>query len=152
MLEKVWVYMCSDDPRKATLYAKSILSFFLTEYFFQNSEGAVKTHSTAPKWLTEMLSQMQKIENLQEGVPKMAALSPVSPNHLCRVLKKELGVTPTQYINGKRLEYAMYLLTETEEDIISVCYMCGFNNLSHFYHLFKEKYKTTPKGVRNHFQ
>ena len=149
MMEKVWVYMCSDSPQRATLYAKSMLSFFLTEYFFGNAEEVMKIHSSVPKWLTELLSQMQKIENLQEGFPKMIALSPVSKNHLCRVLKKEFGVTPTQYINEKRLEYAMYLLTETEEDIISVCYMCGFNNLSHFYHLFKEKYGTTPKGVRS---
>lgn len=56
-------------------------------------------NSEMPSWLSELLLNMSKIENLQEGYERMCELAPCSPSHLCRLMKQISGKTPTQYIN-----------------------------------------------------
>lgn len=132
---------------KTVFAAKTTLASIFADYYFHYTAQETPTQPF-PDWFSTMLEEMQKIENLQLGLPKMQELSPCSINHLCRIFKKHLSVTPTQYINERRLEYAIYLLTQTTDDIMSISLACGFNNLSHFYHLFKKKYHESPASFQ----
>lgn len=132
---------------QTVFYAKNCLAGIFINHFFHYTTTH-KNIQPLPDWFTDMIKEMQKIENLQLGFPRMKELSPCSVNHLCRLCKKYLSVTPTQYINERRLEYSIYLLTQTNEDILSISSLCGFHNLSHFYHLFKEAYHTSPAAFR----
>ncbi len=127
--------------------AKSCLASIFIDYYFHYTINETPAHPF-PEWFSSMIGEMQKIENLQLGFSRMQELSPCSVNHLCRLFKKYLSITPTQYINERRLEYAIYLLTQTSDDILTISSSCGFNNLSHFYHLFKEKYQESPANFR----
>lgn len=105
-------------------------------------------NSEMPSWLSELLLNMSKIENLQEGYERMCELAPCSPSHLCRLMKQISGKTPTQYINQERLKYAVYLLAQTDREILDICECCGFSNVSHFYHLFREQFGVSPAKFR----
>ena len=105
-------------------------------------------NSEMPAWLSELLLNMSKIENLQEGYERMCELAPCSPSHLCRLMKQISGKTPTQYINQERLKYAVYLLAQTDREILDICECCGFSNVSHFYHLFREQFGVSPAKFR----
>lgn len=105
-------------------------------------------NSEMPSWLSELLLNMSKIENLQEGYERMCELAPCSPSHLCRLMKQISGKTPTQYINQERLKYAVYLLAQTDREILDSCECCGFSNVSHFYHLFREQFGVSPAKFR----
>lgn len=105
-------------------------------------------NSEMPSWLSELLLNMSKIENLQEGYERMCELAPCSPSHLCRLMKQISGKTPTQYINQERLKYAVYLLAQTDREILDICECCGFSNVSHFYHLFREQFGVSPVKFR----
>jgi AraC family transcriptional regulator of adaptative response / methylphosphotriester-DNA alkyltransferase methyltransferase len=72
----------------------------------------------------------------------------VSTNYLTRLFKKQLGLTPTQYIAGLRINKAGELLEHTEKDILEIAYMTGFKSLSSFYKCFREKTGHTPKEHR----
>lgn len=72
----------------------------------------------------------------------------VSTNHLARLFKKQLGLTPAQYIAGLRISKAAELLERTEKDILEIAYMTGFKSLSSFYKRFREKTGHTPKEHR----
>ena len=98
-----------------------------------------------PKWFFELINKMNFVENFTQGLPKMLKLAHISQEHLTREFRKYLNMSPTEFINDKRLTYAAELLSEEKYDITSICFMSGFNNLSHFYHKFKEKYKCSPK-------
>ncbi len=139
--------MQTSSARHTTFHAKCYLSSIFVDYFFHYSDSE-KKNSGRPQWFDHMLTEMQRIENLKAGFSKMLELSFCSKNHLCRVFKNSLGVKPTEYINDKRLEYAVYLLAQTTEDITEICESCGFGNLSHFYHLFKQKYNCSPAKYR----
>lgn len=105
-------------------------------------------NSEMPSWLSELLLNMSKIENLQESYERMCELAPCSPSHLCRLMKQISGKTPTQYINQERLKYAVYLLAQTDREILDICECCGFSNVSHFYHLFREQFGVSPAKFR----
>lgn len=140
-------HMASKSPTFTNFHARICLSSVLVNHFFRYSNADVHSQEV-PDWFLHMIKEMQKIENLQQGFSRMQELSPCSKNHLCRLCKRYLSMTPTQYINKRRLEYAIYLLRQTSNDILTISSLCGFNNLSHFYHLFKEQYQVSPANFR----
>ncbi len=99
----------------------------------------------APHWFFELTSFMSKKENFTAGLPRMLESAHMSQEHLTRVFKKYTGITPTQYINDLRLEYAATLIIDKGTEISDACFLSGFNNISHFYHQFKRKYGCSPK-------
>ena len=91
---------------------------------------------------------MEKKENFSAGISRMYELSERSPEHLGRSLKKYFKETPTELINKLRLNYAANLLVNSDKDITEIAMDAGFENLSHFYHLFKKNFSIAPKEFR----
>ena len=119
-----------------------VFEHFITEYEQQSQNNS-------KKWLKSVLLQMNTPENIEEGVPALVRYSGFSHGHLCRIMKQEFGLTPSQYITNLRLEYAANLLTTTNYDILSIAVRLGFLSLSHFITIFKEKYGLTPSKYRS---
>lgn len=66
------------------------------------------------------------------------------------LLKKELGMTFTGYLNKLRLTEAGRLLAEDNGATISeIAYSVGYGNISYFNRLFKEEYGCAPKAFRS---
>ena len=107
-----------------------------------------ETLSDMPEWLSMVCTKMQSRENFSRGLGALQELACRSHEHLCHLFQKHLGTTPVNYINDIRLGYAASLLTFTDKAIIDVNEESGFNNLSHFYHLFKKKYNVSPNHYR----
>lgn len=139
--------MNQPDINHAINHARCCLAQIFADYFFTNLNFDTN-QSPLPHWLNHTLIEMQKIDNLQVGFPRMLELSNCSKNHLCRVLKSKFNQTPTQYINDQRLNYSIYLLKQTQYEILEISDICGFHNISHFYHLFKSKFSCSPAKFR----
>jgi AraC-like DNA-binding protein/mannose-6-phosphate isomerase-like protein (cupin superfamily) len=101
-----------------------------------------------PGWLAEACYKMQSEDNLRAGLPRFIEISHVSSAHLSRTLKAYCGQTPTEFINEIRLKRAAVLLATTPNEIISIAFDCGFENLSYFYRLFKSKFGKAPNAYR----
>ena len=70
-------------------------------------------------------------------------------NKVNDMLKSELGMTFTGYLNKLRLTEAARLLTEKgTATVAEVAYSVGYANVSYFNKLFKEEYGCTPKAFR----
>lgn len=70
-------------------------------------------------------------------------------NKVNDLLKAELGMTFTGYVNKLRLTEAARLLTEKNTATVAeVAYSVGYANVSYFNRLFKEEYDCTPKAFR----
>lgn len=118
-----------------------IFSYFIMEYERQSLNDS-------KRWLKNVLNQMNTPENIEEGLPALLRYSGFSHGHLCRIMKEELGITPTKFITDLRLTYAANLLTTTDYDILSIAMRLGFSSLSYFITIFKEKYNITPSKYR----
>ncbi|CAN7304082.1 helix-turn-helix domain-containing protein [Pseudoduganella sp. LjRoot289] len=65
------------------------------------------------------------------------------------LLKSELGMTFTGYLNKLRLTEASRLLTEKSSAAVSeIAYMVGYANVPYFNKLFKDEFGCTPKSFR----
>lgn len=98
-----------------------------------------------PDWLSRLIDKMEKPENFTAGLPRMIELSGVAQEHMNRVFKRFLGMTPTAYINLKRINYGADLLCQGNTDIIDICFHSGFNSVSSFYHAFRKAYHCSPR-------
>ncbi|MDQ6418402.1 AraC family transcriptional regulator [Paenibacillus sp. LHD-117] len=134
------------DKQKARMMARSFLTDALAHFFLRYRNENKKP---MPQWLDLLLAQLQKKENFTAGLDRMNALADRSGGHLNRVFKQYLRMTPTAYINRLRLAYAKNLLLTTSMSIMDIAYEAGYENLSHFYHLFKQHYGIAPGKIRS---
>jgi AraC-like DNA-binding protein len=58
------------------------------------------------------------------------------------------GKSWCQYLQSLRLHHASKLLAATEKPVIAVAFESGFEDLSHFHHVFKSAYKCSPLKFR----
>lgn len=66
------------------------------------------------------------------------------------ILKDELGLTFSSYLNRLRLTEAARLLSESKDANVSeIAYAVGYNNVSYFNKLFKATYNCAPKTFKD---
>lgn len=68
--------------------------------------------------------------------------------YFCRRFKEIAGLTFTGYLLALRMECAQKLLTETQEEIGTIAWKCGYADVSYFSHCFKKQYGVSPMGFR----
>ncbi|RGH37913.1 AraC family transcriptional regulator [Firmicutes bacterium AM41-5BH] len=69
-------------------------------------------------------------------------------NYYSLILKKYRGKSFQQYLIEVRMNYAKQLLEQTTLPVKQIAQQVGYENVSHFYHLFEKYYGKTPKEVR----
>jgi AraC family transcriptional regulator of adaptative response / DNA-3-methyladenine glycosylase II len=72
----------------------------------------------------------------------------LSSRQLRRAVRQELGVSPVQLAQTRRLLLAKQLLTETRLPIIQVAYASGFASVRRFNALFQARYRLSPRQLR----
>lgn len=102
-----------------------------------------------PKWLRVVYSQFQEETNFIKGLPRLVQLSGKSQAHLTRELKNYYGVSSTELVNNLRIQKAATLLRLSDDYILDISLECGFQNLSYFNRVFKEKYGISPRQYRD---
>lgn len=73
----------------------------------------------------------------------------VNASYLSALFKKEKGMTLTEYVNRKRVEHAIYLLSNSTLSVSSVGQYCGIQDDNYFTKMFKKYTGKTPKQFRH---
>jgi len=68
-----------------------------------------------------------------------------------RFIKKRTGKNFVEYVNDLRLGMASSKLVNSNSSIAEICYECGFNNLSNFNRIFKNRKGCSPKEFRENY-
>ncbi len=80
------------------------------------------------------------------NVCKVAESCSVTENHLCKIFRSELNISPLEYLNQKRLEYAGKLLQSSSMTIAEIAFESGFASPNYFSRIFKKKNGVTPSA------
>ena len=94
------------------------------------------------------------IDFMEENISKefsysdIANVSHYSPYYFSRMCKSETGKSPYEYLLELRIQKAKDLLQGHKYTITEICFICGFNNPSHFTSSFKKKSGVTPTAYR----
>ena len=136
------------DAEALRLRVRLLLADIFVRLFYHT--GGNEDDDTPP-WLSRLCREMERPENFTAGSERLVALSGRSREHISRSIKRYLGVTPSEYVSGLRVNYAANLLINTNSPVIDVCFAVGFQNLSHFYRTFKARYALTPYAFRKKY-
>ena len=104
--------------------------------------------AACPEWLDALCRKMRQYENFTAPADTMVRLSGYSREHLSRSMKRYLGVTPSEFLCGLRLDHAAGLLRLTSMPVLDVCMASGFENPAYFHRRFREKFGMTPGRFR----
>ncbi len=78
----------------------------------------------------------------------IAAQFELSSRQLRRIVQKELGVSPIELLQTRRLLLAKQLLTETLLPVTEIAFASGFSSLRRFNDAFAKQYKMPPTRLR----
>jgi len=84
------------------------------------------------------------------GLEEIAKQFQLSSRQLRRIVQKELGVSPVELMQTRRLLLAKQLLTETALPVIDIAFASGFSSLRRFNDAFRTQYRMPPTRLRKH--
>ena len=89
-------------------------------------------------------------EHLTENftVQQLASLACMSKPHFFRSFKRELGLSPLDFILHERIQLAKRLLSDPNISVSEAGYQSGFNNLTHFALQFKKTEGVPPSQYK----
>lgn len=93
------------------------------------------------EYINEHLDQAIKLSDL-------AALLGMSQFHFSHLFKQAIGTAPYQYLLQQRVERAKQLLKQTDQSIVDIAFLCGFNSHSHLSKQFRQLTGITPTAYR----
>lgn len=138
-------YICTADKHLAKIELKIMAAEIISKFISRNPLISSKD---VPLWLEKLCLEMKNKDNFENGIAVMSELSGKTPQHIWRAFKKYFDKSPGEYLNDIKLTYAANQLINTDRPIIDICMDTGFNSLSYFYKIFKQKYDFTPNEFR----
>jgi AraC-like DNA-binding protein len=81
-------------------------------------------------------------------IAALARIAIVSEAHFIRTFKDTFGETPHRYLQRRRVERAMFLLTQTDRPVTEICFDVGFASLGTFSRTFTAIVGETPTAYR----
>lgn len=106
------------------------------------SEGKFLDTNNPIKEVTEYIKQNLKENMSLKSLSEKACMSTTS---FYRFFKRELGMSPIEYILNEKIKCAKNLLKNPTLQINEVCYLAGFEDANYFIRLFKKYEGITPK-------
>jgi transcriptional regulator GlxA family with amidase domain len=97
--------------------------------------------SSIVEWIRANLQKEITVKELSERYN-------YNSDHLSRLFKKHLGVTPIKYVNAVKVLKAKELLSLTDKSIKEISYETGFKDEKYFMKLFKSAESLTPTEYR----
>lgn len=131
------------EDKGVYLALKSYLSIFLVNLCRVTSKRNVITDNK----LSLILEYIDKnFSNI--SITKVAKEFGYSANYFSKFFKNNFGISFVEYVNKKRLNYAIELLTAGELTVDDICFEVGFKDKKHFYDIFQKTFGTTPAKFR----
>ena len=88
--------------------------------------------------------------NFKENISldQLAELTHVNKYYLVHSFSKEYGVSPINYLIGRRIEESRYLLADTNHSLSQISHMLGFSSPSYFSQSFRKLEGISPMEYR----
>ncbi len=101
-----------------------------------------------PRLCTLAVSRIEAGALDQSSLEELAAELQVSSRHLRRAMTTELGVSPVELVQSRRLALARQLLAETDLSMAQVAFASGFSSVRRFNALFQSRCGASPSALR----
>jgi AraC family transcriptional regulator len=120
----------------------------------------LKRYSTSKKAIPQPTGELSKRQlqqvidyinaNLDAKITltEIASFLGMSPYYFARLFKQSTGLPPHQYLIQRRIEYAKFLLTQSQLPLVEIALRIGSSTQSNFTTLFRKHVGISPKAYR----
>ena len=127
----------------ADLTLKELLIRIIQTQTVKSIDEGIEIQANNPiKEVTEFIKQNLKENMNLKSLSEKACMSTAS---FYRFFKRELGMSPIEFILNEKIKCAKKLLKNPSIQINEVCYLSGFEDANYFIRLFKKHEGITPK-------
>lgn len=113
---------------------------------------AIATPESFRTWLALACQAAGSPRVFPKGASGFVGIAGRGHEHVCRMTRRNMGVSPSAFINRVRLEHAAMLLGSSDLPVAEIAHDCGIENISHFFKLFRQTYGNTPGQYRRHLR
>jgi transcriptional regulator GlxA family with amidase domain len=86
------------------------------------------------------------------SIPALAERAGVSPRHFARIFRRELGLTPADFVETTRVDGARQMIEETRTPLKQVAAAYGFGDVNGLRRAFLRRLGVTPGDYQKRFQ
>jgi AraC-like DNA-binding protein len=141
-------FTATDRPSEALLKLK-LKELIVSILFSQDNPGlSAYFQSLAGEDKTSLTQIMEANFCYNLSLDDFAKLCNRSLSSFKRDFKKHYNLTPGKWLLQKRVDYSAVLLKNRNLNVSQVCMECGFEDISHFSKVFKERFGVSPNNYR----
>jgi transcriptional regulator GlxA family with amidase domain len=129
-----WLVMYLQRPGGQSQFSE------LLAYSSATDAGIARLQAWIPDHLTEDLSN-----------DALARRTSLSVRHFSRLFRRQVGVTPAQYVEAVRVEAAARQLVHTGHGLTTIANAVGLGSVETLHRLFKRRFGVTPGAYRERF-
>ncbi len=118
------------------------------ESFFHAAQAGTLRQTTGDPVLAEVMEKLNQSWQDPPSLPELARWAGYSAQHLNRVFRKVIGITPLQYAARIRMEKAAALLASRQLTVKGVGERLGIDDPYYFSRLFRQHYGVSPSQYR----
>ena len=157
----VWtIFYDSSNKRSCTQITMGLLFLQLLNCMDKMESGGLflqllncmdKMESGGSKYDTEIAAAVLSYINdhYKKGtLSELAAQMGYDVYWLSREIRRRTGKTYKELLQEKRMQQAVYMLTNSAVPVTDIIESVGYDNTSYFYRIFREKYGMSPKEYR----
>lgn len=142
---------CTNFNRKRPIYDRMESMGILFQLFGKFVKAGRPKFQTKDERIGGALDYIEQhyteIGNIKELADKLY----MSCDHLIRLFKHEVGVTPMQFIINKKMTAARMMIASESMPIKEIAYTLGYDDISYFNRIFKQHTHCTPSQYRRMF-
>lgn len=136
----------SEEERGFTLPGWAHL--IVHELFRHDASAGLLHPRVADPMVADLLRELDLFMVQPVTLSELSRRSGFSAQHLNRIFRRALGMTPLQYLTRMRLERAAAMLREGSKTVGSIASDTGFEDAYYFSRLFKQHYGHSPVEYR----
>lgn len=128
--------------------ARMMETMALLSRYYRNWEQRVSTPRADTQWIGSVEAFLRQYYRQPVTLEQICGMFGVSASAFSAKFKVLTGKTFIEFKHELQIEEACRLLAETNAKVLDVAIQVGFDDLSHFYRVFRKKKRQTPLQYR----
>lgn len=148
-LEHILAAMRNENAEQLPFYDRVMESYMniLITKMLQKTQIGMRQQDTRDIW-QELSTYIEQNPGAELTLSALARKCFYNPSYFSRMFKKKFDMSLTEYVNQKRVEYAIHLLQNSEISVDEISILAGFGDRSTFYSVFSKITGKTPSSYR----
>jgi len=136
-----------EEPAPRWFEARGVLALLLAP-FFNSAALREGTHTRAALQFADVQQFIHENMHRPIALADMARVAGLSPTYFSDRFRQTVGMRPTAYLMGRRMERARYLLLTTRAPVKQIAFEVGMNDPAYFTRVFTRLCGNSPSGYR----